>query len=550
MSAPRFSIVTPVYETPPGVLKKMLRSVLRQSWEDWELCLVDDGSKEPQVRQILDKAAAADPRIRVEYRTENAGIVAASNDALAMAQGEFIALLDHDDALHPDALAHVAAAIDGNPEADYVYTDEDKVDLIGRHSAPFFKPDWSPERMRTQMYTCHFSVMRRELVEEVGGFDPEFEGSQDWDLVLKVTERARAILHVPRILYHWRMLDTSAAGGGEAAKPYAFEAGKRAVQSHCDRIGLEAEVQRDPEDSGVLHLEPRITEQPLVSIVIPTGGQAREVRFKEVILVVHCVRSIIESTSYENYEIVVVVGEQTPPPVIQELRDIAGERLRLVRFSGPFDFSAKINQGAVRAEGKYLLLLNDDMEITTPNWIERMVMYAEQDGVGAIGGRLLWGDGRLQHVGVGFDDGLPGHMYRGFGGSYRGYANAVRIARNCMAVTGACLMTPRELFAELGGLTKTLPHNFNDVDYCLKVHSSGHRIIYDPDLVLLHFESSSRDPEVKLWEEERLKDRWAHRVAADPYGNPNLRRGLPRIGSLLDWAKRRPPKLRKLRTPV
>ncbi|HEX6667044.1 MAG TPA: glycosyltransferase [Solirubrobacterales bacterium] len=547
MSSPRFSIVTPVYETPVGVLKKMLRSVLRQSWEDWELCLVDDGSKDPQVRQILDKAAASDQRIRVEYRTENAGIVAASNDALAMAQGEFIALLDHDDALHPDALAHVAAAIDGNPEADYVYTDEDKVDLIGRHSAPFFKPDWSPERMRTQMYTCHFSVMRRELVEEVGGFDPGFEGSQDWDLVLKVTERARAILHVPRILYHWRMLDTSAAGGGEAAKPYAFEAGKRAVQAHCERIGLEAEVLRDPEDSGVLHLEPRITEQPLVSIVIPTAGQAREVRFEQVILVVHCVRSIIEDSTYENFEIVVVVGEKTPPLVIQELRDIAGDRLRLVPYTGAFDFSAKINLGAVRAEGKYLLLLNDDMEITTPNWIERMVMYAELDGVGAIGGRLLWGDGRLQHVGVGFDDGLPGHMYRGFGGSYRGYANAVRIARNCMAVTGACLMTPSDLFAELGGLTKTLPHNFNDVDYCLKVHSSGRRIIYDPDLVLLHFESSSRDPEVKLWEEERLKDRWAHRVAADPYGNPNLRRGLPRIGSLLDWAKRRPPKLRQLR---
>ena len=254
MAAPRFSILTPIYETPADVLRKMLRSVQRQSFGDWELCLVDDGSKQPHVREILEQAQAGDPRVRVEYRQDNKGIVAASNEALAMAGGEFVALLDHDDTLHPDALAHVAEALDANAEADYVYTDEDKIDRAGRHSSPFFKPDWSPERMRTQMYTCHFSVFRRSLVEEVGGFDPGFEGSQDWDLVLKVTERARAIVHVPRVLYHWRMLETSAAGGGEAAKPYAFEAGKRAVQAHCERIGLEAEVERDAGDPGVLHL--------------------------------------------------------------------------------------------------------------------------------------------------------------------------------------------------------------------------------------------------------------------------------------------------------
>jgi GT2 family glycosyltransferase len=547
VAAPRFSILTPVYETPPGVLQKMLRSALRQSYGDWQLCLVDDGSKDPEVRRILDRAAAGDERIRVEYREANGGIVAASNDALAMARGEFVALLDHDDMLHPDALAHVAEAIDRSPDTDYIYTDEDKIDVAGRHSAPFFKPDWSPERMRTQMYTCHFSVLRRSLVEEVGGFDQDFEGSQDWDLVLKVTERARGIVHIPRVLYHWRMIATSAASGGEEAKPYAFEAGQRAVQSHCDRIGLAAKVERDPEDPGVLHLEPQLEDEPLVSIVIPTGGQVREVRFKEVVLVVNCVRSIVERSTYENYEIVCVVDDSVLPVIVQELRDIAGERLRLVQFKGPFDFSAKINLGAVRSEGKHLLLLNDDIEVTTPNWIERMVMYAERDGVGAVGGRLLWSDGRLQHVGVGFDDGLPGHMYHGFGGSYRGYANAVRIARNCLAVTGACLMTPKAVFDELGGLTKSLPMNFNDVDYCLKVHASGRRTVYDPDLVLYHFESSTRDPEVRAWEEERLTGRWRNLVAVDPFGNPNLRRGLPRIGALFNWARRRPPRLRRPR---
>ena len=542
--APRFSILTPVYETPPGVLSKMLASVAKQRFTDWELCLVDDCSQDPDLRRALEAAAAADPRIRVAHRESNGGIVAASNDALAMAEGEFVALLDHDDALHPEALQQVCAAIDADPSGstDYVYTDEDKVDLAGRHSQPFFKPDWSPERMRTQMYTCHLSVFRRSLVEEVGGFDPEFEGSQDWDLVLRVTERARRIAHVPRILYHWRMLDSSVAAGGDV-KPYAHGAGVRAVQAHCDRIGLPAEVEADAEDSGVLHLHPRLREQPKVSIIIPTNGQIRQVRFEDRVLVVNCVRSILERSTYENYEIVCVFDEATPPIVLQELRDIAGERLRLVKFTGPFDFSAKINLGAVRSEGEHLLLLNDDVEITTPNWLERMVMYSTLEGVGAVGGRLLWADGRLQHVGISFDRGLPGHHYHGFAGDYRGYFNAVRIARNCLGITGACLMTERRAFDQVGGLTETLPVNFNDVDYCLKLHTGGYRLVYDPDLVLYHFESSTREAQVDAWEIERMVGRWGAGAAVDPFGNPNLLRGRPRIASFLNWAKRRPPRL-------
>jgi len=541
---PRFSILTPVYETPARVLRQMLRSVRSQSHGEWELCLVDDGSRQPHVREILQAAGAKDPRIRVQFSEENAGIVAASNAALAMARGEFVALLDHDDMLHPDALFHVAAAIDANPETDYVYTDEDKVDRTGlRHSESFFKPDWSPERLRTQMYTCHLSVFRRALVEEVGGFDQEFEGSQDWDLVLKVTERARAVAHVPRVLYHWRILDTSAAGG-EAAKPWAFEAGRRAVQAHCERTGFPAEIERDAEDPGILHVNPRLESEPLVSIVIPTAGQVREVRYEPVVLAVHCVKSILESSTYENYEIVCVVDASVEQAVRDQLLEIAGERLRLVEFAEPFSFSAKINLGAVHSRGEHLLLLNDDIEVTTPNWLERMVMYSEREGIGAVGGRLLWGDGRLQHVGVDFGGGLPGHIYRGYSGDYRGYANAVLIARNCLTVTGACLMTRRDVFEELGGLTTVLPVNFNDVDYCLKVHKSGRRIVYDPDLVLYHYESSTRDAEVKRWEFEQLVDRWQQVAAVDPFGNPNLRNGLPRLTSRVSWMRRRVPRPR------
>jgi GT2 family glycosyltransferase len=525
----------------------MLRSVRRQGFGDWELCLVDDASTQPHVREILAKAAAGDPRIRVAHRDRNGGIVAASDDALAMAGGEFVALLDHDDELHPDALEHVAAAIDADPQADYLYTDEDKIDLRGHHFAPFFKPDWSPERMRCQMYTCHLSVLRRSLVEEVGGFREEFQGAQDWDLVLRVTERARRVVHVPRVLYHWRILETSAAAAA-AAKPWAFEAGRRAVQSHCERIGLPAEVEQDPSDPGVLHLRPRLERQPKVSIVIPTAGQVRDVRFEPVALVVNCVRSIVERSTYENYEIVCVADEGMDESILEELAEIAGDRLKVVWFEGEFDFSRKINLGAIEADGEQLLLLNDDIEVTTPEWLERMVMYAEREGVGAVGAKLLWGDGRLQHVGLNFEHGLPGHLYHGFAGDFRGYMNAVLIARNCLGVTGACLMTRRDVFEELGGLSPHFPVNFNDVDYCLKASASGRRVVYDPDTVLFHFESSSRAAKVEEWEFNRLVARWRAFAESDPYGNPNLVRGLPRAPAHFAWAWRRPklPRLKGL----
>jgi GT2 family glycosyltransferase len=546
LAPPRFSILTPVYETPADVLWRMLESVRRQTFGDWELCLVDDRSEQSHVREMLAEAETGDPRIRLLRREQNGGIVAASNDGLELAQGEFLAMLDHDDELHPDALAHVHEALLGTPVADYVYTDEDKIDRAGHHSGPFFKPDWSPERMRTQMYSCHLSVFRRTLVEEVGGFDPEFEGSQDWDMVLKVTERARAVLHVPKVLYHWRMIETSAAGGGEAAKPWAFEAGKRAVQAHCKRIGLPARVERDPEDAGVYHLEPDLREEPLVSIIIPTRGQVREIRYEPQVLVNHCVRSIVEKSTYANYELIVVADADTPAATLEELREIGGERLRLVDYDRPFSFSEKINVGAAHSEGEHLLLLNDDMEIVTENWLERMVMYSSMPEIGAVGGRLIWQDGRLQHVVVRFEDGgLPGHLYHGFAGDFKGYGNDVRVAQNSLAVTGACLMTRRECFKQVGGLSAKFPVNYNDIDYCLEQRAQGRRVVYDPDLVLYHFESSSRSTKVEDWEKELLRERWRSMTDPDPYSNPSLRQGMPRLTSPFRWMVRRRPRLRR-----
>jgi O-antigen biosynthesis protein len=532
---PLFSIVTPVYNTPADVLAATIASVRKQRYGDWELCLVNDCSTEPHVREMLARAASEDERVRFSTREENGGIVAASNDALGMAQGEFVALLDHDDELHPAALERVAAAIATTPEADYVYTDEDKIDRAGRRSGPFFKPDWSPERMRTQMYTCHLSVMRRRLVEEVGGFDAEFEGSQDWDLVLRVTERARRVLHLPEVLYHWRMLETSTAGSGEEAKPWAFEAGTRAIQAHCDRIGLPAAAERDLEKPGVYHLRPRLQREPLVSIVIPTAGGSREVRFEQVTLIEHCLRSIVETSTYEHYEIVCVTDPGVGRDLLDRLRRIAGERLRIVPFEGPFNFSEKINRGVLHSQGERLLVLNDDTEMVTPDWIERMVMYTELEEVGAVGARLIWEDGRPQHVGILFENGgYPGHIYRGFSPDFPGYSNNVFVAQNYLAVTAACLMTTRTAFEEVGGFSPVFPNNYNDMDFCLKLRDSGRRVVYDPDTVLYHFESSSRETEVEDWEKEALRDRWLPLTAVDPSTNPALRHGLPRLRAYLE----------------
>ena len=517
-----FSIVCPVYDPPADVLRAMLRSVTEQTFPDWQLCVVDDCSPAPHVAEVLGAAAAADPRITLVRRERNGGIAAASNDALRVATGEFVALLDHDDELHPEALRRIADAIEDQPEADYLYTDEDRIDLSGRRSAPFFKPDWSPERLRTQMYTCHFSVLRRSLVTQVGGFDGEFEGSQDWDLVLRVTERARAVVHVPEVLYHWRTLPTSTAGAGEEAKPYAYEAGTRAVQAHCDRVGFPATVERSHEHSGVYHLRPALRHHPSVSIVIPTAGGSRDVRGERVTLVSHCVRSIVEVSTYPDYEIVVVADGTTPPDVLDEMRDVAGDRLRVVPYGRPFNFSDKINEGALASDGDHVLMLNDDMEVVTPDWLERLVMYSSFPGVGAVGAKLLFGDGRLQHVGVMLRHASPGHLFRGFRGDYDGYANVVHLANNYSAVTGACLMTPRRVFEEVGGLSLQFPLSFNDVDYCLKVRALDMRVVYDPDTVLYHFESSSRSSDVSPWELDLLRARWRHATMQDPYDNPNF----------------------------
>jgi GT2 family glycosyltransferase len=516
---PRFSLITTVHDPPDHGLRALVGSVTAQTGRDWELCLVDDASPSAGVRHTLASLARRDPRIRVATRAVEAGNATAANDALALARGEFVALLDPDAELHPDALRAVDEALRAEPDADVAYTDEDEIDAQGHQ--PKYKPDWSPERLRTQPYTGHLSVLRRALMDEVGGSDPGYEGAHHWDLVLRVTERARRVVHVPRVLYHGHARPPPA--------PEAVAAGTRALQAHCDRIGFPARVDHDEEHPGVYHLRPVLRAQEPVTIVIPTRGTRRDVRGELVCLVEHCVGSIVARSTYPDYEIVVVADTDTPAKVLDRLGTLAGDRLRVLGYDRPFNFSDKVNTGALAGRGEHILMLNDDMEVLTPSWLERLVMYSSFPGIGAVGAKLLYGDGRLQHVGVILRRGWPGHLYRGFPGDHGGYLGMVRVANDFSAVTGACLMTPRSAFEAVGGLADRFPLSFNDVDYCLKLRSRGLRVVYDPDTVLHHFESASRSPEVSEWELEQFRARWGCAAELDPYDNPNFHPGSPNM---------------------
>jgi GT2 family glycosyltransferase len=542
----RFSVLTPVHDPPEDVLRRMLASVGTQTYGQWEHCLVDDGSTKPWVRELLDEAAAADTRVKVKYRAERGGIVEASNDALAMASYEFVALLDHDDMLDHGALEAMAQHVAAFPDVDYLYSDEDKIDRRDRRFHPYHKPDWSPDRLRCQMYSSHLSVYRRSLVEDLGGFRDGFDGAQDWDLALRVTEQARRIVHVRELLYHWRALSTSSAGRADA-KPWAHDASHKAVSEHVARTGVQAEVEAVPGYPGHYWLRPALRRQPLVSVVIPTGGSTRTRDGKEVPLVVQCVRSILDRSMYENLELVVVVDDHVPDVIREQLTRLGGSRLRMVPYERPFNFSAKINLGVAHTEGEYLLLLNDDIEVPpagwrpqprdAPNpvpkwpltgqavraWMESLVVYGEQPGVGAVGAKLYFPDGRLQHAGVVGVGGAAGHPYYGADGNMSGYWGNLIAACDYLAVTGACLLTPRSAFDEVGGFDEDLPINYNDVDYCLKLHAKGYRSVFVPEVELLHWESASRGrAPVKDTEIEELRRRWGHVLSDDPYYHPSF----------------------------
>jgi GT2 family glycosyltransferase len=514
LNKPLFSIVTPVYEPPLDALQAALESVTAQTFSSWQLILVDDRSPSDSVRDLLTELASADDRIEVIQRAVNGGISAASNDAIAAADGDFIVLLDHDDALDPRALELMAAAIGDDPMLDYLYSDEDKIDVDGSSRDEFVKPDWSPERLRHSMYTCHLSVLRTALVREVGGFHSGFDGSQDHDLVLRVTERARRVGHVRQVLYHWRIVPGSTAQTVES-KPYAWQAGRRAVQAQMDRLGLKASVElgRHP---GYLTVERELAATTRVSIVIPTRGSSGLIWGQQRCFVVEAVRSALARTNHRNLEIVVVYDESTPEQVLVDLKTVAGAALVLVPFAQPFNFSAKCNVGFLHASGDVIVLLNDDTEARSDRWLETLVAPLEEPDVGLVGARLLLADSTIQHAGHVYTRGDWMHAYYGRTEFDHGDFGSLLVDRECSGVTGACLAVRSSVYEELGGLSEAFPHSYNDVDLSLKARSRGFRVLWMAESVLYHFESQTREKDVLTWERDALQRRWG-RPSHDAY---------------------------------
>ncbi|MXG89800.1 glycosyltransferase family 2 protein [Nocardioides flavescens] len=514
MPSPFFSIVTPVYQPPTDVLRSMIESVRAQTFQDWELILVDDASPDPQVLATLRGAAASDPRITVVARPENGHIVAASNDGVRAASGEFIVLVDHDDLITPRALQLMHAAIQAEPEADYLYSDEDKIDVNGRRYDTFRKPDWSPERLRGQMYTSHLSVYRTELVRDVGGFRDGYDGSQDHDLALRVSERARRVVHVPEVLYHWRVVQGSAAGDSEA-KPYAWLAGQRAVQDQLDRLGIEGTVHRG-QVPGTYVVQRRLDPSVRVSVIIPTRGSGGLVWGRRRVFVVEAVRSLLARGGHDNLEIVVVHDTATPLTVLEELEALGAADLRLVPYDQPFNFSEKCNLGVTASYGDVVVLLNDDIEIESDDFLAQLCGPLAESDVGMTGTRLLFADTTVQHAGLVLDRRDMVHAFAGRRNDDPGPFAALLVNRETSGLTAACVALRRETFERVGGFSERLPANFNDVDLSLKIGNEGLRQVWVANAVAFHFESQTRVPVVHDWERDLVLQRW-HLPEQDRY---------------------------------
>lgn len=505
--APLFSVLTPVYRPAPEDLARTIESVREQTLTDWELVLVDDASGDPEVTRVLREAAESDRRISFIARETNGHITAASADALAAASGRWIALLDHDDLLAPEALAAVAEAIESHPRAGYLYSDEDKVDASGAFSDRFEKPDWSPERLRHQMYLGHLSVMRRDLVDEAGGFRPGFDGSQDHDLALRVTERCEEVVHIPEVLYHWRIVPGSTASSPDE-KDYASHAGLRAVQEHLVRVGHPDDVVEPARVPHTYVTRRRLAPDLLVSVVIPTCGSDGLVWGARRVFVVEAVRSLLARTGHERLEVVVVHDLTTPDEVLDELRRIAGPQLVEVPYDRPFNFSDKCNEGFLASNGDIVVMLNDDMEIVTDGFIEQLCAPLSEPDVGIVGARLQYSDTSLQHAGIVVQDGEYAHAYRAVPDDEYGYFSALLVDREVSAVTGACMAMRREVYEEVGGFYVDLPGSFNDVDLCFKVLQRGYRILWLAEVRAFHFESVTRNPTVNADELTKIRGRW------------------------------------------
>ncbi len=519
-SPPTFSVLVPVYDVAEVYLRACLDSVLRQVYPHWELCVADDASPSPHVRAVLDEYAAKDRRVKVARRKVNGNIAAASNTALELATGHHLALLDHDDELAEHALYRMAQAIVADPSLQMLYSDEDKLSPKGERSDPFFKPDWSPEYFLACMYTCHLGVYRADLVRAVGGFRSEYDGAQDYDLVLRLLEAnpALKIGHVPDVLYHWRAIATSTAATA-AAKPEAHGRAQRAIQRYVtEGLGRAATVVDGP-SVGFHTVRYDLIARPRVSLVIPSACQPIEVDGKRTWMALRCARSVRRLTTYADVEVLVLDRHEMPPELEAELAELS---VRRVTYDFDFNWSAVNNHGAAAATGDVLVFMNDDTEVVAGDWVERMLGHAQWPDVGAVGPRLLFPDGTLQHAGVVLPGGNPTHPFYGFPAGHPGYFFSTLVHRNWVAVTGACMMVRADTFKAAGGFDPQFPLNYNDVEFCLRLHDRGLRVVYEPAAVLRHYESKTRQSIIRPEELAALHRGWNDRFRVDPYYNPNL----------------------------
>ncbi len=521
---PLISVLMPTYNPPIAFLEAAIRSVQSQLYPHWELCIADDASTNPAVSELLSRYAAADARIKVIYRKENGHISAASNSALGLATGDFVALLDHDDELPAHALYCVANAINRNPKASIFYSDEDKINEKGSRFGPYFKCDFNYELFLAQNMISHLGVYRRTLVEEIGGFRVGYEGSQDYDLALRAIEKIELsqIVHIPHVLYHWRAIPGSTARGVNE-KSYAVDAAQRAVQDHLRRRNMDAIVSPVPEIPGYKRVQFRLPPVlPLVSIIIPNRDRAD--------LLSSCIDSIVIKSTYSNYEIIVIDNGSVEAATKQLFARLPVDRVRIIRDDSPFNFSGLNNQGARIAKGELLCFMNNNIKVLTSDWLEEMVSFAYQAEIGCVGARLWCSKGLLRHGGI----------ITGLGG-VAGYANLNRLRgepgyhgravlhQSFSVVTAACMVIRRSVFEQVGGFEESLAVAYNDVDFCLRVREAGYRNVWTPYAEMIHHEFATRGYETTPAKRERLEQevsfmhqRWGEKLFNDPAYSPNL----------------------------
>lgn len=524
---PKINIVVPVWNTPKQFLTDMLESVLSQTYHNWELCIADGASTKKHVKKILDNYVKKDSRIKVKYLSQNKGIAGNSNEALSLATGDYVALLDHDDLLAPFALFEVVKAINENPDADFIYSDEDKISEDGtKRRDPHFKPDFAPDTLRSYNYIGHLSVIKKSLLDEVGWFKECFDGSQDYDLILRATEKAKKIVHIPKILYHQRMHKNS-TDKNLNSKLYTYEAAKRALKDHLDRMGLKGHV-RDGLFAGSYKIDYAIDYDYKVSIIIPNKDHKEDLE--------RCINSILAKSTYKNYEILIVENNSAEEETFKYYEHLQNnhDNIFVLEWENAFNYSAVNNFAAKHAKGEILLFLNNDTEVISKNWLEEMIQYAQRKDVGAVGAKLYYPDDTIQHGGVILGiGGVADHAFRYMNKDSDGYFGRLKIVQNLSAVTGACLMMRKEVFNEIDGFDEGYPLAVSDVDICLKVIEKGYLVVWTPYVELYHHELKTRGYDDTKEKQERFnkeielfKSKWGNYLEkGDSYYNPNLTLG-------------------------